>query len=171
VVLVREPVLLALQEQRYFSPIELSVGVTEHTGAVVPGFCHAHAFGVAVSACGFYRGSNFLLVVFCKSVLDMLGKVVNIGASVSEHAPHGAHGGDDLAVAFGRQAPNYVAKPGAVACVPAHGNLRWKRHDDPSELEYMQTSRGALSRPARSLRALVRVYQNNRESFAYRVPQ
>jgi hypothetical protein len=34
------------------------------------------------------------------TVLHVIGKVMKVGATGLQHALHGAHGGDDLAIAF-----------------------------------------------------------------------
>jgi NitT/TauT family transport system substrate-binding protein len=92
--------LLANKGYRY--DFERAIGVTEGARSMLLTLGCAHALGVALGARGLYGDTNFLFVRVGEStvsVFDVVRQCMDVGAARAQHAPHGVHGGDDLAVA------------------------------------------------------------------------
>ena len=77
VVLIRQPMLLALAVERDLGPFGRTIGIAEGAGPVLLGLCRCDALGVTNGARVLDLGENLLLIVLGQTaVLDVIGKRV-----------------------------------------------------------------------------------------------
>src|SRR5215471_5133688 len=99
----RQPMLLALHEQRDLAPLERPVGVAKGAGAVLLCFRRLDALGVALVEGLLALGADLFFgsvaQTITAAVLQMLDQRMNIDAVRFEQTLQCEHGSDDFAVA------------------------------------------------------------------------